>query len=230
MDWVKLLTEFDGNPKVLSVGLAGAGLYARALAYSGKYETDGVIPASWVHQAVAHEGLADLPKHLLSVGLWETLDEGISAYRIKDYTEVNKSKDEMESLREKRSGAGKKGGKAKRKASAKQTESKAPSNSYSHFSEWLVHYRATTKRDTVRGSKPARESFDARIAEGRSLDDLKLATVGAQSDQFLRDNGHVVPETILRASKVERYIQLGRDAKGQGAKRDPLQIIAARAA
>lgn len=80
----------------------------------------------------------------------------------------------------------------------------------SDFEEWLQDYREVTGRDSVRGSKPARTAFDARTRDGYSLNDLKLATRGCHGDQFCRDNGHDVPETILRASKVERYIALAK--------------------
>lgn len=81
------------------------------------------------------------------------------------------------------------------------------------FPDWLAHYHLTTGRTSVTGSKTARDAFSARIKDGKTLDDLKLATVGCHGDQFCRDNGHDVPETILRAGKVERYISLARDRK-----------------
>lgn len=89
------------------------------------------------------------------------------------------------------------------------------------FAEWLEHYRETTGRTSVRGSKGAREAFGARRDEGRTLEDLKTATVGAHSDDYLRRNGYDTPDTILRASKVERYIVLGREADA-----DVLEMIA----
>jgi hypothetical protein len=79
------------------------------------------------------------------------------------------------------------------------------------FDEWLEHYRETTGRP-VRGSKPARKQFAARLDDGYTLDDLKLATVGCHGDKFCRDNAFDVPETILRASKITRYIELGRNS------------------
>lgn len=84
----------------------------------------------------------------------------------------------------------------------------SPSNA---FSAWLQHYHAVTGKTTVRGSDPARRAFAARLKEGRTLEDLKLATAGCHSDEYCRDHGYNVPETILRAEKVERYIQLGRE-------------------
>lgn len=208
MDWVKLLTDFEGHPKVLSVGLDGAGLFARSLAYCGKYETDGAIPEAWVEQAVAREGQHGLPNLLVEAGLWK---QGENGYEIRDFTDVNRSKTQMDSLRESRSVAGKEGVEAKRK----QKLSKSHSYSNSEFVSWLEHYKTTTGKTKVRGSKPAFDSFLARRRDGLSLDDLKLATVGCHGDDFCREHGHDVPETILRASKVTRYIELGRKAKPQ---------------
>jgi hypothetical protein len=80
------------------------------------------------------------------------------------------------------------------------------------FDDWIEHYREATGRTEVRGSKAARQAFGARRQEGFSVEELKLATVGSHGDAFCREHGHDVPETILRASKVQRYIVLGRDA------------------
>lgn len=206
---MKLLTEFDGNPKVVQVGLAGAGLYARSLAYCGKYETDGFIPETWVQSTLALEQeLKHLPKHLLDVCLWKRAENG---YEIPDYLDVNKSKRDMKKLSVTRSRAGKRGGQAKAVASAKANAKQNPSSSVSpSFKNYLEHYKETTGRE-VRGSSAARSSFDARLKDGYTVEELKLATEGAWADEFLRENGHVVPETLLRASKVGRYVQMGQD-------------------
>lgn len=232
MDWVKLLTEAADGPKTLAAGNAGFGLYARALAYCGKYETDGFVPLAWVEQATQKEGQA-LAKHLLGVGLWFASENGTLGYVIPDFTEVNKSKAEMQKLRKTRSNAGRKGGKqkpskglSKSQAKTKQSKSKKLENKQketlggkSEFEDWLAHYRSTTGRTSVTGTQPARSAFTARREEGRSLEDLKLATLGSHSDDYCRQNGYDVPETILRASKVTRYIELGRKASEA---RDPL--------
>lgn len=99
----------------------------------------------------------------------------------------------------------------------------------SGFEDWLQDYREVTGRDSVRGSKPARTAFDARVKDGYSLDDLKLATRGCHGDQFCRDNGHDVPETILRASKVERYIALAKQGPRQSPGIDRANHFAERA-
>jgi len=224
---VKLLTEFHDNPKVLGVGLAGAGLYARSLAYCGKYETDGLIPASWVRQAVGAEGLGELPKHLLGAGLWKKAESSESDYEIRDYLDVNPSKEDLASLRKTRSVAGRRGGLAKAKAKAKQKGGKSNSYSYSpsssvssvvsvavrtEFNDWLKHYREITGRTSVRGSETAQKAFAARRKQW-SLEELKQATVGCHSDPWRVEHAHDVPDTILRAKNVEGYIQAGRTPK-----------------
>jgi len=107
-----------------------------------------------------------------------------------------------------REGKGKegRGGEGKGTASGKPSE----------FDSWLTHYRQTTGKQTVRGSKPARTAFAARVKDGYTLTDLQAATVGCHGDDFCRNNGHDVPETILRAGKVERYIALASQPKSTG--------------
>lgn len=91
-------------------------------------------------------------------------------------------------------------------------QDKKASGKPSEFDSWLTHYRQTTGKQTVRGSKPARTAFAARLKDGYTLTDLQAATVGCHADDFCRNNGHDVPETILRAGKVERYIALASKA------------------
>lgn len=89
------------------------------------------------------------------------------------------------------------------------------------FQDWLAHFHEVTGRTSMRGSKTARGYFAARIREGHTLEDLKAATVGCQSDQWRVDNGHNKPETILAASNVEGYISQARDKPNARLDRNP---------
>lgn len=91
------------------------------------------------------------------------------------------------------------------------------------FEEWIADYREVTGRRTT-GSAAARKSYGARIQEGRTHEDLLLATRGAWSDPFLREHGHAVPDTILRASKVERYIVLGQQLPAEAGPAGPVDL------
>lgn len=81
------------------------------------------------------------------------------------------------------------------------------------FADWLSDFHQVTARTQVTGSQPAVRQFRARREEGKTLEDLKLATRGCHSDEFCRDHGFDVPETILRARNITRYIELGRNPK-----------------
>ena len=78
------------------------------------------------------------------------------------------------------------------------------------FETWLADYREVTGRTKMRGSQSAKVIFIARLAEGYSLDDLKLATRGAHGDDWMRVRGLDVPVTILRPKNIDRYIELAR--------------------
>lgn len=85
------------------------------------------------------------------------------------------------------------------------------------FDVWLAHYHEVTGRTSVTGSKTAKSSFKARRQEGKTVEQLKLATVGCHSDPWRREKGHDIPETILRVSNVEGYISQGLRQNGRPA-------------
>ena len=87
-----------------------------------------------------------------------------------------------------------------------------PTTLAAEWAEWLADYQTVTGRPRMRGSSSARKAFAARRREGFTLEQLKVATRGAHSDRFLREHGHDVPDTILRPSKIGRYLELGNRA------------------
>lgn len=92
MTWVFLDDKFHSNPKILQVGLPGAGLYACALSYCGDHLTDGFVPDAWAKRA-APKSVRDSLEH---AGLWERIDGG---YLIPDYLTINPSKVKVEQER-----------------------------------------------------------------------------------------------------------------------------------
>src|SRR5438105_2917276 len=94
MTWTRLDDDFHSNPKVMQVGLEGAGLYARALSYCGHYLTDGFVPSEWAKMVSGKS--KDLPQKLVRVGLWEQVEEG---YVIPGYLDLNPSRMEVQKRR-----------------------------------------------------------------------------------------------------------------------------------
>lgn len=76
------------------------------------------------------------------------------------------------------------------------------------FAEWVQIFQAITGKKTS-GSKQAEGMFNARAAE-LTDEELVLAIMGANADEYLREHGYVRPETILRPSNIGRYIEMGR--------------------
>ena len=102
------------------------------------------------------------------------------------------------------------GGQGTVREPSERTETPSGEGNGNEWAEWLEHYRETTGKRDVRGSKSARRAFLARRRDDYTLDDLKAATVGCHGDEFCRDRGFNVPDTILRPSNVDRYIELSK--------------------
>lgn len=83
------------------------------------------------------------------------------------------------------------------------------------WDRWLGHFHEITGRTSTTGSGEAKRFFAARRKEGRTVEELMEATVGCHGDDNLRQRGFDRPETILRESKYQRYIELARQAKAQ---------------
>lgn len=213
MTWARLDDTFHHHPKPMKATLSALGLFALGLSYSADNKTRGRLPEKWVLGRIVGDDQS-APSQLVEVGLWTK--EG-DEYVIHDYHDYNLTPEELEEVR-----SGSRERKQKQRDSERDiyvTEGVTPGMGKglgSVFRDWLSHYRETTGRTTVRGSKAAQDAFGARIKEGRTLDELKEATVGCHGDDFCREHGHDIPETILRGSKVERYIQLARTPKSTG--------------
>jgi hypothetical protein len=212
MTWARLDDTFHHHPKPMKVNLAALGLFALGLSYAADNGTRGRLPERWVLGRMVQDDQS-AAEQLVDAGLWHR--EG-NDFVIHDFHDYNLTPEE---LTEQRNGSRER--KKRQRDSERDiyvTEGVTPGTGLGkgigkEFKNWLQHYRETTGRSKVQGSRPAQDAFGARRKEGYSVDDLKLATVGCHGDDFCRENGHDVPETILRASKVTRYIELGRKTK-----------------
>src|SRR5262245_29531559 len=105
------------NPKVCGLGLASRWLLVELWCYCGQHLTDGYVPdAVW-----RRTGRARDRQSLVDKGFIHPVPGG---YQMHDYLEHQRSRAEVEELREKRRKAGAKGGQAK--ASAKQMPEQEP--------------------------------------------------------------------------------------------------------
>lgn len=120
MGWVRLDDLFPEHPKVLKAGAAAAWLHVCGVAYCARNLTDGFIPEAKV------TGLADLKrvsseaKRLVEAGLWHKVEGG---YMVHDYLDWQRSADEAKAVSARRAAAGRRGGQANGRATAKQNAS-----------------------------------------------------------------------------------------------------------
>jgi hypothetical protein len=98
-----------------------------------------------------------------------------------------------------------------------QDSSKEPPISPEADSEWLEwisdHQQVTGHQppgEKTKGYRALYESFHARRREGIGLAELKLATRGAHAEDFRREHGYDVAESVLRPKKVGSLIARGR--------------------
>jgi hypothetical protein len=131
MPWVRIDEEFARHPKVVAAGPLGMAMQVAALCYCNQYLTDGFVPRSVAAGLIDFEGIGMrqwmgelfgggedatwklVVEDLLEAGLWI---EEKGGYRIHDYHDYQPSREAALKLREDRSAAGHKGGKASAKA------------------------------------------------------------------------------------------------------------------
>ena len=100
MTWVKLDDQLHAHPKVMrawNARPAALGLHLLALSHCGAYMTDGFIEEAFVAMKLPRKGDRDKTvATLIEVGLWERADGG---YRIHDFLDYNRSKEQVEGRR-----------------------------------------------------------------------------------------------------------------------------------
>jgi len=85
MAWIKVDVRAATDPRLLSVGYAGKGLWLDGMCYAGMHQTDGHIPAAIVQDTK----LAD---RLIAAGLWAKTDAG---YDILDFLILNHTREQI---------------------------------------------------------------------------------------------------------------------------------------
>jgi hypothetical protein len=96
MAWANLDDGFYDHPKVIMVGNAAAGIFARMLAYCSRYGTDGMVPSRTVTYIVEDDH--DALQRLYDAGMLRAWESG--GVDIPDYLDYNRSKAQVEADRE----------------------------------------------------------------------------------------------------------------------------------
>lgn len=105
MAWVNLDDNYPDHPKVDALSDGAFRLHTAAICWCNRHLTDGFVEVARVPRLVPRYKAAYL-EELMHGGLWEPADGG---YRLHDFLDWNRSREEVERRRQKRSEAGKKG-------------------------------------------------------------------------------------------------------------------------
>ena len=97
MTWIKLDESFPDHPKVHKAGPEAAWLYVAALCHSGRFLTDGFVDGDMVPKMTAIKSPKKAVQALVLHGLWIEVEGG---YQINDFTEYQRTRDQVENQRE----------------------------------------------------------------------------------------------------------------------------------
>jgi len=167
MSWIKLDDGFPQNPKIVGLSDHSFRLYISGLCYSGRYLTDGFIPAAIIKQV-------GNPSELIEKGLWEVTPEGI---QITNYTEYQTPKFEVERKREQNRERGERFRESRKRVSNAEitlpeyriqntdNRSNTSSNKFDEF--WDIYPRKVGKQDACKAFERAlRNATVEEILEG----------------------------------------------------------------
>lgn len=96
MPWAAFDDEFWINPKLQRLSDKAHRLYVRAIGYSAKYMTDGVVDTTALHTLAATRKVCD---ELVAAGCWQPVPDG--GYQIHDYLDFNPTRQQVLDKRQK---------------------------------------------------------------------------------------------------------------------------------
>lgn len=79
------------------------------------------------------------------------------------------------------------------------------------YNDFIVLFNSITNRE-YRGDRSSRNHFAARIKDGYTIDDIRIAITAASRDEYHRETNYkyLTPEYILRSNKIEQWLQVGK--------------------
>lgn len=130
MTYARVDDQFTEHPKVLEVGPLGEALWLRGLLYASRNLTDGFVPTAYLRRMGDMDAIEQADR-LEKAGLWHGCEGG---YRIHDYADWQRSKEEVAAISQVRAEAGRRGGlaRASNEANAKQVASKPRSKTQAY--------------------------------------------------------------------------------------------------
>jgi hypothetical protein len=139
--FAQLDLRFDEHPRYFDYGAAEMGLIACAITCANRLLSDGIIPRGWPSRRFGAD-IESIVKRLVTDGVWKRLRDG--NYEIVGYLDHNRSKQEVEEMKQVRASAGRVGGQRSAQAKA-QALAQANGQALAQGLAYPIHrYRSDT--------------------------------------------------------------------------------------
>lgn len=209
--YVRLHDGLPDHMKIAAVGGEAAWLYVCGLCYASRQLTDGVIPVRLVGRMTDLSNNEALASRLLEANLWHTAQHECKScpqavgdvYVIHDYLEHQRSADEVRELSEKRSAAGRKGGRAS--GVTRKGEANSEASAQAKSKQTRSKTEAETETDKKKTTSSSRAERGTRIS-----DDFTVTTdmVAWLRGRYPHVNGPLETEKFINYWRAKT----GRDA------------------
>lgn len=179
--WFKVDDSFFMNPKTAMLSDSATALWLRAGSWSAQQLTGGFIPA---HMLPLFRGSEESADELCDAGLWER-DLDRHGYVFHDWADYQPNAEQVETLREKRAEAGRKGAKRRWKRALDGKNSKPIANAIAN--EWQTDGKSMANSCPV--PVPGKKEEENKFSSSKEKTDLT-------SFQTSRERAHANAEII----------------------------------
>lgn len=179
--WFKVDDSFFMNPKTAMLSDSATALWLRAGSWSAQQLTGGFIPA---HMLPLFRGSEESADELCDAGLWER-DLDRHGYVFHDWADYQPNAEQVETLREKRAEAGRKGAKRRWKRAIDGKNSKPIANAIAN--EWQTDGKSMANSCPV--PVPGKKEEENKFSSSKEKTDLT-------SFQTSRERAHANAEII----------------------------------
>jgi hypothetical protein len=226
MSWARLDENFPEHPKVLGLKDDAFRAHVRAICYSARLLTDGVILRAALPSIGASVKIAN---SLVTAGVWEAADGG---YVIHDYLTYNPAREEVLANRQKKAEAGALGGRRSGDSRRSKTEADASSKGASKNEadaspslRGLLHYPPnpvpipspddSLRSSSLRASDDGEEEPDDLPMPVREMRAMVLSKLG----RYANDDGTFEEAELFArdyAGQVDAYNHAWQECQREG--------------
>lgn len=199
----KFTHDFPDHPKIMPLSDAGFRCLVEATLWSCRHQTDGFLARRY---ALARWSLDALQELCTNDGANSSLVESDEGWLIRDFTEHQSSREDIEARRERNKLAGQKGGLAKAKRAAKRVASKSVSESVPEVrskKQELTEVTTNVVTPVVTAAKPQKGTrINPDYLPPESLREAMSHELGVSREQLGREHRRFVDHWLAASGRT----------------------------